>query len=221
MQEVFADRADAGRRLAERLKSLVGENAVVLALPRGGIPVARPVADALGAPLDVLVARKLGMAGQPELAIGAVTARNHRVLNEEVLRQAFLPPDYLDAETEAQRRRAGELERKLRGARPEIPVAGKIAILVDDGIATGMTMRAAIADVRERGPRSVVVAAPVISARTYHELAERVDLVVAVLIPAEFWAVGQFYLDFRQVTDEEVARQLAEAAAPGARSGNQ
>lgn len=212
MQVPFSDREEAGEALArqlEAIEALRARPAVVLALPRGGVPVARPVARRLGAPLDVLVARKIGMPDQLELAIGAVTARGIRVLNDELLRHVLLPPGYLHAETERQRAIAAERERVLRQSRPEIPLEGRIAILVDDGIATGMTMRAAIADVRARGPASVVVAAPVVAPRTRDELSRLADRVVALEAPEGFWAVGQFYGDFGQVSDLDVIRQLA------------
>ncbi|MBM3268032.1 MAG: phosphoribosyltransferase [Candidatus Sericytochromatia bacterium] len=213
---MFADRTAAGRQLAEQLRGVVGREAVVLALPRGGIPVARPVAAALGAPLDVLAARKLGFPGEPELAIGAVTARGHRVLHDELLRNVVLPPGYLAAETARQTRRAAELERRLRDGRTPEPLADREVVIVDDGIATGMTVRAAIADVRDRRPGAVIVAAPVIAYTTYLALSQLADRVVAVLVPAEFRAVGEFYRNFDQVEDAAAARLLAEAAeAPG------
>jgi predicted phosphoribosyltransferase len=206
---VYVDRLDGGRRLAERLMTYRGRDVVVLGLPRGGVVTARPVADALGAPLDVLVARKLGAPGQEELAIGAVTARGTRVLNDAVLRFAMLPPGYLEAETERQRQVAEARERTLRDFRPAEPLTGRVVVLVDDGVATGMTMRAAIADARAQRPAELVVAAPVIAPDTYQELLAMADRVVAVDVPREFYAVGQFYRDFTQTTDEEVRQLLA------------
>ena len=205
----FEDREEAGRRLADRLRAYRGQDVVVLGLPRGGVVTAKPVADALGAPLDVLVARKLGAPGWEELAIGAVTARGTRVLNDHVMRQMFLPPGYLEEETERQRRVAEEREHTLRDFRPAEPLAGRVAILVDDGIATGMTMRAAIEDARRQGPAKLVVAAPVAAPDTYRDLLSLVDEVVVVEVPREFMAVGQFYRNFTQTTDEEVRELLA------------
>jgi putative phosphoribosyl transferase len=206
---VFRDRLDGGRRLAERLMPYRGQDVVVLGLPRGGVVTARPVADALGAPLDVLVARKIGAPGQEELAIGAVTARGTRVLNDAVLRFAMLPPNYLESETERQRQVAASREQTLRDFRPAEPLTGRVVVLVDDGVATGMTMRAAIADARAQRPAELVVAAPVIAPDTYQDLLALADTVVAVAVPQEFYAVGQFYRDFTQTTDEEVRRLLA------------
>ncbi|MFN3429991.1 MAG: phosphoribosyltransferase [Candidatus Sericytochromatia bacterium] len=205
----FQDRWDAGRQLAALLADYRGRDAVVLGLPRGGVVTAQPVAEGLGAPLDVLVARKLGAPGNEEFAIGAVTARGTRVLYEAVLRRMLLPPGYLEAETERQRRLAETRERTLRGLRPAEPLAGRVVILVDDGIATGMTMRAAIADAQAQRPARLVVAAPVIAPDTYRTLLALVDEVVAVEVPDDFMAVGQFYRDFAQTTDEDVARLLA------------
>jgi predicted phosphoribosyltransferase len=206
---VFMDRLDGGLRLAERLMPYRGRDVVVLGLPRGGVVTARPVADALGAPLDVLVARKLGAPGQEELAIGAVTARGTRVLNDAVLRFLMLPPGYMESETERQRQAAESREHTLRDFRPAEPLTGRVVILVDDGIATGMTMRAAIADAREQRPAELVVAAPVIAPDTYQDLLGLADAVVAVDVPQGFYAVGQFYRNFTQTTDEEVRQLLA------------
>jgi putative phosphoribosyl transferase len=205
----FRNREEAGQRLAQALRAFKGTDAVVLGLPRGGVAVARPVAEALGVPLDVLVARKIGAPHQEEFAIGAVTARGTRVLNDSVMRRLFLPPGYLDAETERQRKVAEAREQQLRGLRAAVPLKGKVAILVDDGIATGMTMRAAIADARAQGPSKLVVAAPVIAPDTYYDLQGLADAVVAVEVPQVFYAVGQFFEDFAQVTDEEVSQLLA------------
>lgn len=209
---IFPNRQQAGVLLARRLAEFRDADPVVLALPRGGLPVARPVAEALAAPLDVVLARKIGAPHNEEYAIGAVTARGHRVLNERALRQVLLPPGYLEEATEAQRRVAAEREARYRGLRPAQPLAGRTAILVDDGIATGMTMRAAIADVRAQAPRQVVVAAPVMPPDTYDEMERLADRVVALLVPPDFYAVGQFYEDFMQVSDEEAEALLAAGA---------
>lgn len=205
----FKDREEAGRRLAERLTSFKGRDAVVLGLPRGGVVTARPIAQALGVPLDVLVARKIGAPNQPEFAIGAVTARGTRVLNMPVLRRYLLPPDYLEQETAAQRLEAERREAMFRGDRPMAAITGKIAILVDDGIATGMTMFAAIEDARAANPSAIIVAVPVAPKDTYQQLTERVEKVVVLDLPDPFVAVGLFYEDFTQTTDEEVQRLLA------------
>jgi putative phosphoribosyl transferase len=201
---IFQDRTQAGLQLAKRLLAYQDCSPLVLALPRGGVPVAQPIADALHAPLDVLVARKIGAPGNEEFAIGAVTARCTRVLNERVLRHYMLPPGYLEAKTQEQKRVARDREEDLRGLRAAVELRDRTVILVDDGIATGMTMRAAIADVRARSPRTIIVAAPVIAPDTYNELQAVADDVVSLQVPTDFYAVGQFYATFPQVSDEEV-----------------
>lgn len=206
---VFRDRQHSGKLLAERLMEFKAANPVVLALPRGGLPVGRAVADALGAPLGVVVARKIGAPGNEEFAIGAVTARGHRVLNEHALRHLMMPPGYLDRVTEAQRRVAEDREARYRGLGAPLDLRGRTVVLVDDGIATGMTMRAAIADVCAQAPAQVVVAAPVMPPDTYDEMRRLADRVVALEVPEDFYAVGQFYEDFTQVSDAEAEAILA------------
>jgi predicted phosphoribosyltransferase len=205
----FRNREEAGEQLAKALRGFASTHPVVLGLPRGGVATARPVAERLGADFDVLVARKIGAPGQPEFAIGAVTARGTRVLNDSVLRRMFLPPGYLEEETRNQRQVAETRERDLRGLRPAVPLEGRTVIVVDDGIATGMTMRAALADVRDQGPERLVVATPVVAPDTYFDLQGLADSVVAIEVPEGFMAVGQFYGEFEQVTDEAVRRLLA------------
>lgn len=200
---VFKDREEAGRLLAYRLSKYQGEDAVILALPRGGLPVARQVADRLGAPLDILVARKIGAPGNEEFALGAVTARGTRVTNERALRHELLPPGYLDTKTQEQRSIANQREAYFRGVREPLPLANKVAILVDDGIATGMTMRAAIEDARTQAPLKIVAAAPVIAPDTFMDLQKLVDEVVVLEVPEVFFSVSQFYQSFPQVSDEE------------------
>jgi putative phosphoribosyl transferase len=204
----FRDRDEAGRLLADRLLDLRGKDAVVLGLPRGGLVVARHVADGLGLPLDFIVTRKLGAPGNEELAIGAVTAHGVRVLNDFALRQELLPPGYLDAETHRQRQLAVARDAQLRGIARRHSLAGKLAIIVDDGIATGMTMLAAIAEVRAFSPREIVVAAPVTAPDTYVRLKNEVENVVTLEMPERFESVGQFFLNFEQVTDEQVKTLL-------------
>ncbi|HBN09466.1 MAG TPA: phosphoribosyltransferase [Cyanobacteria bacterium UBA8530] len=208
---MFKDRKQAGQMLAERLTRYRGKGALVLGLPRGGLAVARPIADALDLPLDIVVARKIGAPGNEEFAIGAVTARGTRVLNERVLREMILPPGYLEKETEKQRLMAVRREADLRGGRSMASVEGKIALLVDDGIATGMTVRAAIADLRLLNPSSLVVVAPVVAPGTLEVLKSLADEVVALDSPEYFYAIGQFYLEFPQVSDEE-AKLLLEGS---------
>lgn len=209
---IFANRREAGQMLAEKLESYRGKDVVVIGLPRGGLPVARAVADRFGWPLDILVSRKIGAPGHAEFAIGAVTARGTRVLNTEALRGVMLPPGFLEAASDDQTIKAKEREAMMRDGRPAVPLQGRVVILVDDGVATGMTLRAAIADVEAQEPARIVVAAPVIAPETFDALQHEVDDVVAVSVPSLFFAVGQFYADFTQVTDAEAKECLVQTA---------
>lgn len=213
---MFADRAEAGRKLAQRLQGLTLPRPVVLALPRGGVPVALEVARALSAPLDLLLVRKIGHPLQPELAMGAIVDGDHPelVLNEAFDAAAIDYSSYLEtakaaALAEIERRRALYL-----GGRQPVDVAHATAIVVDDGIATGATVRAALKALRHRHPRRSILAVPVAPAETLAALRNEVDDVVCLGTPAPFHAVGQFYADFRQIDDEEVMRLLSLAAMP-------
>jgi putative phosphoribosyl transferase len=209
----FADRADAGRHLAAALQAYRGRDAVVLGLPRGGVPVAYQVAHALGAPLDVLVVRKLGVPYQPELAFGAIGEDNVRVLNDSVLRRTGLGAADIAAVEEVQR---VELQRRVeayRGGRPGLPLTGRVALIIDDGFATGATARAAALVARAHGAQTVVLAAPIGAADTIAALREVADDVVCLGAPPGFIAVGQGYRDFGQTTDEEVCALLVAAHA--------
>lgn len=208
----FVDRREAGRKLAAKLVGKVDDDTVVLGLPRGGVVVAAEVAKVLQLPLDVIVARKIPAPRQPELAIGAVGAHGGRVLDEHILRYVMLPPGYLEDETLHQQSLVREREARLRGVRPAEPLAGRPVILVDDGVATGMTMLAAIQEVRTAHPRRVTVAAPVIAPSTLPRLEATADGVVAIATPSPFDAVGMFYLDFGQTTDDEVMALLRSSA---------
>ena len=216
----FTDRAAAGRALVPLLTEVLGSwsesatgRAVVLALPRGGVPVAAEVAMALEAPLDVLVVRKLGMPGQPELAVGALASgaqpdKPVKVLNEALLAHAGLSEDALDRVTE---RALAELRRRelaYRGERPPVDVAGRIAILVDDGLATGASARAGLLALRARVPDRVVLAVPVAPRSTLAALTDAADHTVCAALPRRFGAVGRHYVDFGQVSDAEVRRLL-------------
>jgi putative phosphoribosyl transferase len=210
---LWQDRREAGRQLAERLSQYRGTDAVVLGLPRGGLPVAEEVAAALMLPLDIVVARKIGAPGYEEFAIGAVSAHGIRRLNESALRRMPVPEAYLQTETAKQRQVAIQREAFLRGAGPAVPLTGRTAILVDDGIATGLTALTAIADVRDRRPARLVVAVPVAAADAYAHLQAEADEVVALDVPEDFRAVGQFYADFSPVSDAEARDCLVRARA--------
>ena len=204
----FEDRRDAGRRLAGRLSGYRDERPVVFALPRGGVPVAYEISRALDAPLDVFVARKLGAPDQPEFGIGAVAPGGVRVLNELAVQRLGIPDDYLEGVTW---RETAEVERRLRffrGDRPEPEVAGRTAILVDDGLATGVTARAAVEALRRRRPGRLVLAAPVCAPQTAELLAQEVDDLVCLKSPSDLGAIGFWYRDFEQTPDEEVVRLL-------------
>ena len=209
---LFRDRHDAGRQLAARLQAYADRTDVlVLALPRGGLPVAYEVAKALHAPLDVFMVRKLGVPGQPELAMGAIASGGVRVLNDEVV-QGLGVPDWMIDEVAKQEQE--ELERRelaFRGDRPPLDVRGRTVILIDDGLATGSTMRAAAAALRQQQPARIVVAVPVGAADTCSDLAGEADEVICLRTPEPFFAVGLWYGDFSQTTSEEV-RELLERA---------
>ena len=209
----FEDRKAAGRELAARLRKYAGRNDVlVLALPRGGVPVAFEVAEALGAPLDLFLVRKLGTPGHRELAMGAIASGGVRVLNSDVVRWYGITPVAIDAVAREEQRELERREDAYREGRPLMPLNGRVVILVDDGLATGSTMRAAVQAVRQLNPSRVVVAVPVGAPETCQELSEIADEVVCARMPQPFSAVGQWYLNFNQTTDEEV-RELLRAHA--------
>ena len=212
---LFRDRRDAGRQLAAALARFKDEQPLILALPRGGVPVAFEVARALDAVLDLLLVRKIGAPGHQELAIGAVVdGKNPQlVLNEEIIAVAALPPRYIDTE---KLRQLAEIERRrqlYRGDEPPSDIAGRTVIVIDDGIATGATMKAALRGVRQSKPRRLVLAVPVAPPSTLEEMAKECDGIVCLATPEWFHAVGSHYVDFAQTTDEEVMTLLAEAAA--------
>src|SRR5256886_1660990 len=208
----FADRAEAGRVLAEKLKPLAGNpNVVVLALPRGGVPVAYVIARRLGAPLDVFVVRKLGVPGHEELAMGALASGGVRVLNQELIDELGIPDGVIEAATLREQNELERRERAYRGTRPAPDLRGKTVVLVDDGLATGNTMRAAVGAVRAQNPARVIVAVPVAARTSCEELAEVADEVVCGRTPEPFRAVGLWYDDFEQTSDEEVGALLSQA----------
>ena len=207
----FEDRRDAGRKLAAKLSRFRGGRCVVFGLPRGGVPVGYEISRSLGAPLDVFVSRKLGAPGQPEFGIGAVAAGGVRVLNEDVVKRLGITDEYVERITA---RETAEVERRLRyfrGDRPEPEVGGRTAILVDDGLATGVTARAAVEALRLRGPRRLILAAPVCAAQTAELFRPGVDELVCLESPTDLGAIGFWYRDFQQTTDEEVVELLERA----------
>ena len=206
----FRDRREAGRLLAAKLAAYANRpDVIVLALPRGGVPVAYEVARALGAPLDVFVVRKLGVPGYEELAMGAVATGGARVLNEQIVRDLRIPDYVIDRVEAEQRDELARRERAYRGGRPPLDVHGRTVILVDDGLATGATMRAAVKALRQREPARIIVAVPTASPETCEELRAEVDEVVCAITPEPFHAVGYWYEDFTQTTDQEVRELLA------------
>ncbi|KIQ64651.1 phosphoribosyl transferase [Kitasatospora griseola] len=214
----FVDRVEAGRRLAARLKPLAGGDVVVLGLPRGGVPVAAEVAKALDAPLDVIVVRKLGVPFQPELGMGAIGEGGVRVVNEAVMRSTRTTGEELAQVEERERAELDRRARRYRGGRTRVEISGRTAVVVDDGIATGSTARAACLIARRQGAARVVLAVPVAPSGWSGGLADVADELVALSTPEAFFGIGQFYEDFAQTTDAEVVACLDEAPA-GARDG--
>jgi predicted phosphoribosyltransferase len=211
----FRDRRDAGHQLAEKLKAYANRPEVlVLALPRGGVPVAFEVAQALNAPLDIFLVRKLGVPGHEELAMGAIASGGVRVLNEEVVHTLGIHEQIIEWVAAAEQHTLEERERAYRGERPRPVVRGLTVLLVDDGLATGATMRAAVVALRQQEPKRIVVAVPVAAVDTCEEFRTEVNEIVCVVTPEQFVAVGQWYQDFSQTTDEEVHELLERAIHP-------
>ena len=209
----FRDRTEAGQLLAKKLSKYANrKDVLILALPRGGVPVGFEVAKALNAPLDILVVRKLGVPGQEELAMGAIATGGVRVLNEEVIRQARISDQLIEAVTAREQSELRRRELAYRGHATPPQISGKTIILVDDGIATGSTMRAAIAALRQQCPSKLVIAVPTAPLSSCDELRTIADEVVAVMMPEHFYAVGLWYAIFSQTSDEEV-RQLFELSS--------
>lgn len=216
---LFQDRVDAGQRLGERLRDFFEHEfspqgpSLVLALPRGGVPVAAEVALALHAPLDVFVVRKLGSPGQEELAMGAIAFGGIRVINTGVVSALGIAQSEIERVAFREQEELQRREQLYRGDRRPLEVRGRCVILVDDGLATGYTMRAAIAALREETPQQIVVAVPVASGEVCRQLQQQADAVVCLVTPSGFVAVGQWYRDFSQTSDEEVRRLLDQSAA--------
>ena len=207
----FEDRKDAGRQLAERLARYGDENPIILALPRGGVPVGYEIARALQAPFDIFIARKLGAPGRRELGIGAVAQGGVRVLNERIVQALGVREEYIERVTAKE---TAEIERRLRllrGNRPEPEIRGRTVILVDDGLATGVTAWAAILALRRRAPRRLVLAVPVCASQTIETTRSEVDELICLKVPSDLMAIGFWYLNFEQVPDEEVIKLLKAA----------
>lgn len=212
MDYPFRDRSEAGQVLAQELRAYAGrEDVIVLALPRGGVPVAFEVARALQAPLDVFVVRKLGVPGHEELAMGAIASGGVLVLEPTVIEDLAIPPDVVADVAAREEQERLRREREYRGDRPEPDVRGRTVILVDDGLATGSTMRAAVAALRKLQPARIVVAVPVAAPSACADLAPEVDDIVCARTPEPFRSVGSWYLEFSQTTDDEVRELLARA----------
>ncbi|MBD0272423.1 MAG: phosphoribosyltransferase [Acetobacteraceae bacterium] len=212
---VFRDRAEAGRRLAERLSHLKGAEPVVFALPRGGVPVALPIAEALGAPLDLLLVRKIGAPWQPELALGAVVEGDppQTVVNDDIVGECGAPPGFVEREAARQIEEIGRRRRLWLQGRPAVSPRGRTAVVVDDGVATGATVRAALAALERAGAARRVLAAPVAPRDTARALRKLCDEAVFLAEPDDLGSVGAFYGDFRQLDDAEVVALLDRAAA--------
>ena len=210
---LFQDRFEAGRLLASKLKDYANRpDVVVLALPRGGVPVGYEVAKALNVPLDVFVVRKLGLPGHEELAMGAIASGGARVLNPDVVQALGIPEDMIELVAAKEQRELERREREYRDGRAPIDVSGRTVILVDDGLATGSSMRVAAAALQAKQPSQIIIAVPVASAQTCSELQAEVEEVICAVTPEPFWAVGQWYKDFSQTSDEEVRDLLRRAA---------
>lgn len=209
---MFRDRVAAGAALAGRLGHLAGDDVVVLGLPRGGVPVAARVASALGAPLDVLIVRKLGVPTQPELAMGAIGEGDVRVVSDDVIRRTGVTPSALATVEAHERTELERRARRFRAGRPPVSLANRVVVIVDDGIATGSTARAACAVARAAGASRIVLATPVAPPDWTARLADDADKLVCVATPRDFRSVGEFYDDFTQTSDDEVIAALETAS---------
>jgi len=205
----FRDRPQAGQLLSKKLAGYANrEDVIVLALPRGGVPVAREIARSLRTPLDVFLVRKLGVPGQEELAMGAIASGGVRILNQDIVQAMAIPTHVIDSVTATEVQELARRERLYRGDRPAPDVLSRTVILVDDGLATGATMRAAVAALRRMKPRRIVIAVPIAAVPTRQEFAREVDEIVCLHTPEPFFSVGFWYDDFSQTTDEDIREML-------------
>lgn len=213
MMSLFNDRADAGKKLAKKLSEYANRSdVIILALPRGGVPVAFEVAKELNVKMDVFIVRKLGVPGNEELAMGAIASDNIRVLNEDVIRSFQIPQSVIDEVAVNELRELERRERLYRGNRPKPDISGSTVILIDDGLATGATMRAAAAAVKTKNPAKIVIAVPTAASDTCSAFENEVDKTICVATPEPFYGVGAWYEDFSQTTDKEVCELLNKAA---------
>ena len=211
--QTFADRTEAGKQLAKALAKYANRpDTIVLALPRGGVPLGYEVAKALHCPLDVLVVRKLGTPGQEELAMGAIASGGVRELNREVVDYLNIAPEDIEAEVRRETRELERRERAYRDDRPPLDIRGRVVLLVDDGLATGTTMRAAVSAIRALGAKKIVAAIPVGAVQSCRQLKAEVDELICLLMPEDFTAISVWYEDFRQTTDQEVQDLLKKTA---------
>ncbi len=209
---LFTDRVDAGRKLAGKLSSYANrDDTIVLGLPRGGVPVAFEIAQRLKAPLDILIVRKIGVPGQEELAMGAIASGGVRVFNADVIRFLGISPEAIDAVIAEEEEELIRRERRYRGQRPHPNLSNKIVILVDDGLATGATMRAAAQAVRQQNAKKIIVAVPVGSYDTYLDFTHFVDEIICLETPEPFYSISQWYQNFNQTSDDEVTELLTQA----------
>lgn len=209
---IFKNRRDAGKQLAEKLSEYEGQDdVIVLGLPRGGVPVAFEVAKALNVPLDVFIVRKLGVPGQPELAMGAIASGDIQVMNDSVVRRAGISEAQIEEVSQQEKEELKKREKAYRGARPDIDLQGKTVLLVDDGLATGASMRAAISALREHDPEKIIVAVPTAPPDTCQEFEPEVDQIICLHTPTPFWGVGGSYQNFSQTTNKEVRELLNRA----------
>lgn len=207
---IFKDRVEAGRKLAEALKGFRGKDVVVLGIPRGGVIVANEVAKGLGAPLDIVVTRKIEAPGEPEFALGAVTQEGDVIMDRQAAASLGATPEYLDDQIRKKREEVRDRMQRLRGDAPYPELDGKVVLIVDDGIATGSSVGAAVMSVKKRKPKEIVVAVPVAPRDAVETLAEDGTRVVCLQTPGPFLAIGEFYRDFGQVEDIEVKRALGQ-----------